>query len=126
MFEIADKKYVTYHTWQTGDFFGLEDYIYRMPEKERSALVDRQMSFCHYKITVWDKRQFTPQAIPEEDGSEPQVFMFNMWEHLAEWQERFPFIANELFAESLNSLRDKILRRRIRVMEKMLDARPLV
>lgn len=77
---------LVYHTWQAGDVFGLEDFIYRLPIKQRSLLVDGQMNFCQYEITTWGKRKFTPDW---DKFSSSEVFSLDMHKHMKEWQRRF-------------------------------------
>lgn len=103
MFENCDW---VYHTWHAGEMFGLEDLIYRMPEEQVTDLVDGQINFCHFEVTVWDKRKFSPTK--HEDT---KLFTLDLWEHMQEWQQKFPAEADALFSMSLIQLQTLLSKR---------------
>ena len=47
-----------YYKQAKGSFFGLEDYIYRLPEETRHELNDHYYFFSDYRINIWYKRKF--------------------------------------------------------------------
>jgi hypothetical protein len=87
-----------YYKQEKGSFFGLEDYIYRLPDETRHELNDQVYFFSDYSINIWFKRKFKVRT-----RCKTTVYTLDLYSLFPECQRRFPRFANSFFAYSIKN-----------------------
>lgn len=105
------EKEIAYRHMYRGCIFGLEDYLYRIPENELHEMFDEKSFFCDHEIRKTPKNKFYVRYmrdcnLSDENSSKSDKANYQLmrikFKDLCEMQELFEEFANDLFQNQIN------------------------
>jgi hypothetical protein len=105
-----DEKEIGYRNLYRGCIFGLEDYLYRIPEEELFELYDGKSFFCDHEIKKTQKNKFYVRYVRDllehdevkhsSDKANYQLMKIKFTD-VIEMQTLFEEIANDFFVSQM-------------------------
>ena len=86
---------------KAGNIFGMEDFVYHLPDKRRIALTQKTEFFAEYHIKGWRNRRFTVQT-----KKYCEIFTLKLRRNIEELQHDYQTVADDLCLHQIESLKE--------------------